>query len=194
MTYIRQKRQLRRQERKDLTRRVWQMRARVDKILQEAFDKRIFRLSETDGYRLLVFGVWAQKYKVSLDFIVRILVSFYLKHLGRHINVRKKSLGIRISTLTGDKAEQLLRETIQREFPNFENVGLWRQRKKESILSSREGDDTGLTTKVKTILDYPTPEAYVRAYRRKINQAKKDDERADNDQNKKRPYRGNPWL
>lgn len=196
MSYARMKKKLRRMERRELLKRTFQIRALVDRILLEEFDRQIFRLSKLDGYRLLTLWVWQQRYHVSIRFMLKKLVPYYLKAIEKRHRVSKNSLGIRIQTLVGKRSEELVREAIQQEYPNQEHIGLWLWNQRRKILSRRELEQADeFQIRSKSILDYRKPEAYVRAYRRRMAEEKKAFEKqCQSKSNRLRPYRGNPFV
>ena len=48
--------------------------AEVEDVLRKCFDKQLFRPKEDDQIRLLRLRVWSERHKVSIEYILRVLV------------------------------------------------------------------------------------------------------------------------
>lgn len=191
------RRKLRREEKRKLQLRSQRLFLLVSKILMEEFKRKIFNMKKEDQYRLLVLDVWKERYRVSIRFILKRLVPYYQSRINKWQKRRyADGLGIRVATLVGVHSEQILKETVEKEFPEAENFNEWRWKQRLAILQQREQvNDDGIAIREKTVHDFSKPERYMKYYQRKTRQKRAEFEKAlNNDENKKRPYRGNPWL
>lgn len=191
------RRKLRREEKRKLQIKAQRMFLLVNKILKEEFGRKMFYLKKPDQYRLLVLDVWRERYKVTVRFILKRLVPYYQARISKWQKRRyTDGLGIRVATLVGVHSEQILKEAIQQEFPDAENWDEWRWKRRLEILKQREKEtDDGIATREKTVQDFAKPERYMKYYQRKTRQKRAEFEKElNNDENKRRPYRGNPWL
>lgn len=191
------RRKLKKEEKSKLNLKAQKMFHLVNRILKEEFNRKIFYPKEIDQQRLLVLGVWRERYKVSVRFILRKLIPYYQSRITKWRKRRyTDGLGVKIPTLVGNHSEQILKETIRQEFPEGENYDEWRWKKRLEIIKRREqANDDGIATREKTVQDFAKPERYMKYYQRKSKQKRTEFEKAlNNDENKKRPYRDNPWL
>lgn len=187
---------MRKSQKKALRHRSLQTYAEVDSILQARLGRRLFRLSDDDRIRLLTLQCWSERYKVTLDYIVALLVGYYAQRFAR-MGANKQGLGCRVSVLTGKKSEAILIDAIKRDFPEEEHLLAWRHEHRKMLLavSDTDVDDEEMVVKHKTILDYQSPKAYVRAYSKRIQQKRIENRAAEADVNRRRyPYRDNPWA
>jgi hypothetical protein len=74
-------------------------------------------LSRQDQLRLLNLKVWTERYRVPLTWILRVLLHEYF---GEHRRSYNRSIGLRVSSFTGRKAEKYLADRIAQEFPNWQ--------------------------------------------------------------------------
>lgn len=184
-----------RKEEKVLRRRLFNLHALVDEILQEELERRLYRLSPTDELRLFKLITWRDRYKVSIRFILKTLVPYYAEKFKR-FSGRKDSLGCKLATLLGKKSEVMLRDAIAREFPNDEHVSLWNQEMQYAILDTEAGDDEEeFISKPKDMLHFNTPAEYIKSYRRRVNVRRRDLQKLVEDPRRKlRQWRGNPFI
>jgi len=168
-------------------------------------------LNQKDKYRLLTLRVWSDKYKVDLKFILSTLVPFWEKFIQRRSKKMKQSgLNVRVSTLTGNKSEEILQDSIKRAFPNGENKILWVAERREEIIQhyltrikkisesdgvhsrsdpSRLEDETG---RILNITDFSTPGNYLKYYRKWIRREQLAREKVQTEM-RKRNFRNNPF-
>lgn len=165
----------------------------VNELLQEEFGKELFYLTEANAHRLMTLKAWQIKHKVSLRYILKQIVPYYQHKIGRRFSMNSKSLGFRIPTLVGKKAEKLLQFRIAEDFPEKENVRSWVWEKKRSIVTNRLEDPT-VPERHKTLHEYGSIKRFVKAYKIRMADKRfyftKEDEK---ESNTFRPYRGNPW-
>jgi hypothetical protein len=168
----------------------------VIKIKGEKF--KFFSLPQNESYRLLRLRVWMERYQVDLPYILGKLLPFWQQWIPKKSKaLRGQGLGVRISTLTGKKSEQMLQDFIKQDFPSDQNKLLKRSFMQEMILG-RELDTSEDGIKVasdstKTLFDFPNPKGYLQYYRRHLRRQR--DRREHIIQEfKKRPYRGNPFV
>ena len=138
--------------------------------------------SSFDSLRLLTLEVWAQRYQVDLEFVVRSLFD----HFGR---VRKSPddegihrIGISIVTLCGKQSEKALQRAIKENFPDKENISTKRYDMR------RKMREHPVTAHIKS----DVPELYAQQYK-KITTTRRNEVRQSGFE-WKRTWRGNPWL
>jgi len=173
-------------------------RSEVEQQLDLQFKRRIFYLSKDDEKRLLTLRVWSEKYKVSIGYILSVLVPFYAQRFRKTRKKQQRGLPCGVATLTGKAAEYWLKQQIAKDFTDQENVELWKQEQRMEILRQRDARENGVDEyqpRQKTILDYEWPSYYVRAYVKKFRMKRKANQQELNSaENKRRNYRGNPFL
>jgi hypothetical protein len=167
-------------------------------------------LQKQDQYRLLTLRAWESKYKVNTRDILQILLPFWeylIKRRSRKI--KKAGLNVRVTTLIGKKSEQVLIEGIKQRFPNRENVLLFTSSHRERIIQTylkklkKQTDDGvrshsdpssmyGTSGKVLTLLDFSTPAAFMKYYRKYMQKESLAREQVETEM-KKRAYRNNPF-
>lgn len=180
-----------RTELRELDRIAFRMYADVVRYL-EAHGRKMYGLSLTDKYRLLKFRNWMERYKISLEFILDTLLPYYQRRFKTENH--KKGLGVKVTTLTGKKSEQIISDKVFEQFPNGENISLARHDRITEIIARRTGEDDEFSPKIKTLLDFKSPEAYTRYYDKKTRrQSSEYLKETDRKENKLRRYRGSPW-
>lgn len=173
----------------------------VESVISKIKDKnfKFFKLPQNEMYRLLRLRVWMERYQVDLPYILGKLLPFWQSWIpkrSRRPNTGQ-GLGVRISTLTGKKSEQMLQDFIKMDFPSEQNKLLQRSHRQETILN-RELNQSEDGIKVasdssKNLFDFPNPKGYLQYYRRHLRRQR--DRRDEIIQEfKKRPYRGNPFV
>jgi hypothetical protein len=169
------------------------VRVQLNRVLQEEHNRQLFRMSEKDSYRLLMLRNWTQKYKVTLSYIVGVLLDHYGTWAKKYRSGKSKGLGIRIPTLCGQHSEAYLKERIRKDFPENENIAAWQFEKRARIFQHRLGDEP--VPKGKPMLSYPTVKTYIRKYGRRVDEARNEYSSFTQDpKNKRRRYRGNPFC
>jgi hypothetical protein len=149
-------------------------------------------MSLVDRQRLTVLLVWEQKYKVSLEWMVELLLNHYQgkrKRVtsGRHY--RNPALPVRVVTLVSETSRELIENAIEAAYPNGENVQMWRTRMRHLLATSAvEVEPSAPFTKFDSLKDY------VRSYAESILFYRDvvDGQAARRRQGGK-PYRNSPW-
>ena len=161
----------------------------VNRILDENYQKEIFRLTPDNKLRLLTLRTWMQRYKVSLTFILTSVAPYHLERIGKKKRKHPHSLGFTVPTLCGRKSESLLKAAIEEDFPNQEHLAIWQWERIQEILRQRqEAPD-------REVGDHKTLSGYVQAYIKRVQKRQKEFEREMNrDSNARRRYRNNPWT
>jgi hypothetical protein len=183
------------QELKQLNKTALRYAKRVEDYLQVYQGKNVrnvmLYLSEGDQLRLLTLRAWEMKYKVSLKFILSTLLPFWQSFLKNKTKKISRGLGVRISTLTGKKSEQILRDAISRTYPDNENVLVWMAERREEIIQCElERMHTGI--RIKSLLKFSSPQKYFRHYQNRIQEEALLREQIE-DRMKKFNYRDNPF-
>jgi hypothetical protein len=112
--------------------------------------------------------------------------------------MKSRGLNVRVSTLTGKKSEDVLRQCIAKDFPNNLNINIWKTSEQERIFTrskrlsdyAKEKAENGIKVKTKEI---KTLNRYVKSYQ---HETRKECIRRDRieDLFSKKPYRDNPFL
>lgn len=161
----------------------------VSQIASEEFQKRIYRISDMDGMRLLRLKLWSRRYKVSIRFILQVLIPFWTRQFNKAGRFRSSSLGVRIITLTGRKSEEVLKEAIATAYPARENELEWRWEERERCLGLDQPKG-----RLPTIEHSPTVRDYIKAYRLRVTTRRNILDRAGTRSRwKARAYRDSPW-
>jgi hypothetical protein len=168
----------------------------VDNILRKQFSKQLFFPKKDDQHRLLKLRVWSERYKVSIGYILSVLIPYFeklsYKHSRRPREKVSKGIGTTISILTGAVAETYLSDQILKDFPDGEHILAWKQEKQnECIRKIRQQEDIH-TKKPKGILQFKTLAAYRKAYTLRIKNIRDDSDKLVK-QLAKQPFRGNPF-
>lgn len=170
----------------------------VSKIRDENFH--FYSLQKNELFRLLRFRAWEEIYQVDILYILTRLLPFWSKWIPARTRKAKvgQGLGVRISTLTGKKSEQMLIEFIKQDFPSGQNKTLHRSWM-QSVILDREMEtpsEDGIkvkTVKDKNLFDFPHPRGYVQYYERRIRKQHQKREHIIQEM-KARPFRGNPFV
>jgi hypothetical protein len=167
-------------------------------------------LQKKDQYRLLTLRAWEIKYKTTTKEILSILLPFWETFLNKRTRkIKTQGLNVKVTTLIGKKSELILKDQLNIRYPNRENVILWIQQERERIIQDRikketkKGDDgvrsisdpSSMYTssgKVLTLLDFSSPEAFVKYYRKWIRKEQLAREEVELIM-KKRAFRNNPF-
>ena len=162
--------------------------ASVNAALQP-LGRKLWRVSETDSYKLLRLLVWSTRYHVSLEFVVSSILSVLTKSAERRTGKRSRGLGVTISVLTGEVAHTILKERIAKEYPAGENVYAMLEEKQAELISLLAKEEIG---RPRGPLAYKYADDYVRAYKAAIRRRKKKRERIE-EKIASMPFRGNPF-
>jgi hypothetical protein len=146
-------------------------------------------LTQKDIYRLLILRSWTIKYKVSLEYILRNILIFWEAFVQRRSKQMKgRGLNVRVSTLTGKKSEEILKQFIEKDFPNNLNINIWKTSEQERIFRIKE------TEGIKTVRrEIKTLSKYVKHYKYSIRKENTRRERIEK-LFQSRPYRDNPFT
>lgn len=169
----------------------------VDLVLRRKFGKQLFYPKSDDQIRLLRLHLWSERYKVSLEYILSVLIPYFEgianKHRGRPRGTSSKGIGTTIANLTGNASENILLSRIEKDFPESEHKIDWRITKQQACLQKIAADsDEVVVKRPKGVLQYATLAKYRKAYEQRITQKKMDDEKLER-QLAKQPFRGNPF-
>lgn len=167
-----------------LMRKVMAIGAEVETILKKEFSVQWFKPSAEDSLRLLILGQWRERYRISVTQILRWLIPIWREQFTKFS--QGKGIGVSISTLTGKKSEEILKERIGKEFPEQEHLARWKsqeqQRQWEQVC------DRGVVKE-----DWEHPRAMVAAYQKRVQSERRLRKKFAQEQ-QKRNYRGNPWI
>ena len=92
-------------------------------------------LNRRDKLRLLNLQIWSLRYKVPIEYILRVLLD---KLFVKHRKQRGRSIGVRITSLTGQKAERFLRDKVCEDFPSGEPLMEWRAAEQQRLGGYKE--------------------------------------------------------
>jgi hypothetical protein len=141
-------------------------------------------LPEEQRYRLLVLRTWVLRYRVSLDFILETLLSYYQRVIRRYGS--SHGIGLSLPTLCGHRSQEILEVAILAAFPNNENEDQWRAEKRHQLLSEISfppNDDSATAALLEdSLVDYVSRMAAVRLKRDRESRRLS-----------RRPWRWNPW-
>lgn len=152
-------------------------------------------MSIIDRKRLTVLLVWEQRYKVSLEWMVEVLLRHYQDKRKRIITGRRyrnPALPVRTVTLVSPTSCEIIEKELAQAYPNDEHLDVWRQHKQYALVSKKVADFVG-SVLGRTFTDFPTTEEFVRHYSRGINEHREIEERMANERRKGKPYRNSPW-
>jgi hypothetical protein len=167
-----------------LTQRVMKVEALVQEIVKREFAVRWFKPKEEDAIRLLILQQWSEKYKVSVEWILRHLVPIWRTSFAKYQSTG--GLGVNIATLVGKKSELILQERLKKEFPDGENLAAW-QSKEQSRQWQRFWDQDPKSE------DWEFPGTAVKQYQKQMARERRWRKKFQHEQQKRR-YRGNPWT
>jgi hypothetical protein len=148
-------------------------------------------MSLSDRQRLTVLLVWEQKYKVSLEWMVEILLEHYQSKRkriksGRHY--RNPALPVRVVTLVSETSRELVENAIAEHYPNDEHLSAWRAR--------QQGFLAGVTCgkAIQSMTEFDSLDDYVEAYSNSIMVHRSSmDKVTEQRRQTGRPYRNSPW-
>lgn len=145
-------------------------------ICSKLIDKKLYmNPGRRDQLKLLNLLTWAERYSLSLEEILRVLLKVWR---GKFSN---RGLGVSISTLTGVRSKQIILDYSARMYPGKENVA----KRKADMQSSFLSQDT--------VMEYDDPVQFVNEYRARINRLKKADEVIARKFQRRR-WRTSPWV
>jgi hypothetical protein len=156
-------------------------------------------ISIGDRRRLTVLWVWEQRYRVSVEWILEVLLRVYSKARMRAAPKRKiKGLPVSVKTLVSKASEAILQQELNRQYPWNEHIEIWRQYEQDRILNKLRAIallEEGLQDdQQKTFLDFPSLKKYRRWYEKEMRRRRSwSDSMKRKMKATSKPYRGNPW-
>jgi hypothetical protein len=130
--------------------------------------------TQSDLLRLLRLEVWARRHRVSVQEVLEIVVPGVREAVrSKYPKMKfKTGLGVKISSLTGEYARNMLATQIERRYPEGEQYTLWRERERALQLRREEDDEMmGLQRRereVPTLLEFDSADEYVAAYTKNV--------------------------
>lgn len=163
----------------------WAWTWQVDRTAQQLLNKQFFGTpSLEDQYRLLTLRMWMIKYRVTLEFILSVLVPFWAGKFQSRKRTNDKALGVRIATLSGSVSEKILQTAIKNTYPNGENEISWRAEAQEEYMKV-----SGTLGSVDN-----HPENFIEEYVRRCLKVRHQNRKLiESGRFTRRSYRGNPW-
>ena len=168
------------------------MRDGVDVPLHEMY-------SRQEQLMLLKYRTWMLRYNLSIQEILDLTVPV-LRQMARirHIKTKKyRGMGLTVKTLIGDGAERILREEIDRTYPDGEHITIWRELERDRQLAREHEEKIGglpeVAEKGLRLADCATPEAFVQRYERRLKRMRQEEMAAVDAKRRKRKYRWSPW-
>ena len=149
-----------------------------------------------DQIRLLRLRTWQLRYKLSITEILNLIVQPLRNQMtGRGHNY---GLGIGVRSLVGHKAEQILQDELNREYPNHEHLALWADQERERQIEAERAEDLdGIVSKsnrTPTLLQFDTPEQFISVYKKRVQHSRQVHETEVTKASRKRKaYRFSPW-
>lgn len=166
----------------------------VDTALNKLYPKKhLWKVTELDQARLTRLLVWGDRYGVSTEYILEVLLGYYysnLPKLQRSRALSSRGLGIRIASLVGDFSLVHLREHLERDFQDGNNLACHKEEEKERIADLL---DEELPRKNKGVLQFATLDSFVSAYTRQAEIRREGTIKVSNKMRKMK-WRTNPWL
>ena len=162
--------------------------------LKEHFPRRTVRwLPERQRVRLVVLKTWAERYQVSLHYVVDTLIIVFGRSVARQ---RKRGFGLPITVraLVSRGSEEVLQTCLREEFPGNQREDLWRQQAQERIVKQRINEEEGSEGLWRQMVDFDTMKEFREYYARRIERLRKREAEVRAEIYKSgRPYRGSPW-
>lgn len=174
---------------------------RADKLVNEITDwaeqfdgrRSFFRPKQMDRLRLLRLQVWATRYYVPLSEVLSILVPIMRKETKA-----KSGIGVSITHLVGPKAYQILKDNLNRMYPDKSQVTAWREREQEVCLAREAAVEDGEEPKRSTIVtqrEGEDPALFVKRYIKSTDRAREAYRKYQREEwRRRKPYRYNPFI
>lgn len=163
----------------------------INTALQNTLGKSLWNVSETNRLKLYNLWIWSERHKVSLDYILSVLVPYFSRGVERRTGRRSKGLGVSIPVLTGTVAEEILQKAITKDFADGDNIVLAREEAKDKIISMLEPIPE-FRMKIKKSIQYKSIMEEAKAYETSITKSVKKDNKIAK-KFRKIPYRNNPF-
>lgn len=128
--------------------------AKVILAIENSTGRKVWHVKDKDLARLHRLWMWSQRYSISLEYVTGTLVTYFARGVERHTGRKSKGLGVSIPTLTGDVAENILRQQIEKDFPDRENVAAYRDAQQTYCYDTLEHQD--VQVRIKPTLEYRT--------------------------------------
>lgn len=143
-------------------------------------------MSRNTVYRMLKLETWSRKYKVSIAYILRVLIPVWKAVAER----KQRKFKLIPAQLTGHKSEEILKQRIEEDYPDRQNVRDWKWSERErALVLERDFAEVEERTVPLLSLDH------VKRYQKRILRKRRAlDEAVSAKGRKRRTYRGNPWL
>jgi len=151
--------------------------------------KKLWHVSETNSYKLMRLLIWSERHCVTLDYVIGAVIPALSKAVERRTMKKSKGLGISIPVLTGDVAEDILKERIAKDFPAGEHIHAYRDARRNELIAKLDEEGIG---KPRSPLAYSDPDDYIKAYVASIKRKRKDREELE-EQIAAMPFRRNPF-
>lgn len=158
--------------------------ARVEEVLKQSLSVSWFLPSQEDQLRLLVLEGWEEKYRISLDWMLKQLVPYWRSRFTRYR--KSKSMGVSIATLIGKKSEEFLRQRILEAYPDGENLLQWKMGE-QARQWSVEWDNPPKKE------DWENPREVITQYQKRMTVERRE-RKTWMAKRKRRRYRNNPWI
>lgn len=144
----------------------------------------VLRLTPHEQNLLFNLQMWSQRRTVTVKYILSVLLPYWVK--VTKAPKRTQGLGIRITTLCGQKSQEILDEAIIKDFPTQENIRQFRSELETQALASGEDFESSGLYRV------ADPLKFIKAYKSSLSRARKVIGDLQ-EQLSRRPWRGNPY-
>ena len=153
-------------------------------------------LGPPDQVRLIKLRVWERRYRILIAEILNVLLPILRSQVRRP--KRRAVIGIAVATLTSQAAEKILSEELRKQYPEGENLILWRDRERERQLEAEARDQCdGLMPRKRDLrmLDSDGAADFLKQYEADVL-ATRERSRKElmQEWRRRKLYRGNPWL
>lgn len=163
----------------------------ITKVLKRDFNRTFgFNIRPIDRNRLFNLQIWSDKYKVSIRWILHVLVPYWSKKLKRKPG-QAWGLGVKVQSFVGKHSQRIIEEEIIKQFPERENEKLWNHAKRMELTGLAERSPV----KYRDVLECESIDDFVRKYRKRVAVRRRELDTAESQPSKRhRLYRNNPWL
>jgi hypothetical protein len=148
-------------------------------------------LSKVDRLRLLRLHSWSLQFKIPVLEILDFLVPAIRRMIGQSEQQRQKTVfGVSMAVLTSPRFKAVLKEQIERKYPDGEHIEIWKAAEQEKQLAIEHGDELELRGTGKGPLDFESLDQFLVNYNQRLSHAQK---RKPDAKGRSMKYRGNPW-
>ena len=128
----------------------WHRSAEIVAALQDWLEKTSHKHSyltyrKSDKLRLMRFRTWEFRYRVELSEMFDILIPILREKMER--KRRRYGIGVSISALVGEGAEDILKEELEKRYPEGSNITLWKAKERRRQLRLEKLDEDGMATR-----------------------------------------------